>query len=168
MRIRELLRFIFGRSSIIFDRYTRNARRTIYFSRWEANQYESPKIEPEHFALALLRDPWISIHFLKDISEPDFRNELCLAPLGLHNNKKTVAIPLSSASKRIIFNASDVAEAFLDSHIGNEHLLLGLLQEENSDPAKVFKKKSINPKDLLLRIKQIPREIRKARGKAGK
>jgi ATP-dependent Clp protease ATP-binding subunit ClpA len=167
MRIGELLRLIFGRSSM-FVRYTQNARRTIYFSRWEANHYEASKIEPEHITLSLLRDPWISKQFLKDVCETDFRNELHLAPLDPNNDKKTVATPLSNAAKRILFNAGDTADAFLDPHIGNEHLLLGLLQEESSGPAKVFKEKSITPNDLRLRIKKIPRETRKASGKADK
>jgi hypothetical protein len=32
----------------MFERYTEGARRVIFFARYEASQYGSPTIEPEH------------------------------------------------------------------------------------------------------------------------
>lgn len=40
----------------MFERYTENARRVIFFSRYEASQYGSPYIEIEHLLLGLLRE----------------------------------------------------------------------------------------------------------------
>src|SRR5438445_11158361 len=40
----------------MFERYTEKARRTIFFGRYEASQFESPYIESEHLLLALLRE----------------------------------------------------------------------------------------------------------------
>jgi ATP-dependent Clp protease ATP-binding subunit ClpC len=40
----------------MFERYVENARRTIFFARYEAAQRGSPEIAPEHILLALVRD----------------------------------------------------------------------------------------------------------------
>ena len=40
----------------MFDRYVENARRTIFFARYEAAQLGSSEIAPEHILLGLLKD----------------------------------------------------------------------------------------------------------------
>ena len=40
----------------MFDRYTQNARRVIFFARYEAAQFGSPYIETEHLLLGLIRE----------------------------------------------------------------------------------------------------------------
>ena len=37
----------------MFERYTEHAKRLIFFARYEASQYGSPTIEPEHLLLGL-------------------------------------------------------------------------------------------------------------------
>ncbi len=49
----------------MFERYTERSRRVIFFARYEALQYGSPMISPEHILLGLLReDKTISSRFL--------------------------------------------------------------------------------------------------------
>jgi ATP-dependent Clp protease ATP-binding subunit ClpA len=40
----------------MFERYTEQARRVIFFARYEASQFGSPYIETEHLLLGLLRE----------------------------------------------------------------------------------------------------------------
>jgi ATP-dependent Clp protease ATP-binding subunit ClpC len=40
----------------MFERYTEKARRVIFFARYEALQYGSPVIAPEHILLGLMRE----------------------------------------------------------------------------------------------------------------
>jgi ATP-dependent Clp protease ATP-binding subunit ClpC len=40
----------------MFERYTENARRVVFFARFQASQYGSPYIESEHLLLGLLRE----------------------------------------------------------------------------------------------------------------
>jgi ATP-dependent Clp protease ATP-binding subunit ClpC len=40
----------------MFERYTENARRVIFFGRYEASQFGSPHIESEHLLLGILRE----------------------------------------------------------------------------------------------------------------
>jgi len=39
----------------MFERYTEGARRTIFFARYEANQFGSSDIDTEHLLLGMLR-----------------------------------------------------------------------------------------------------------------
>src|SRR5262249_41259506 len=45
-----------NRSATVFERYTEKARRVIFFARYEASQFGSLSIEPEHILLGLLRE----------------------------------------------------------------------------------------------------------------
>jgi ATP-dependent Clp protease ATP-binding subunit ClpC len=48
----------------MFERYTEKARRVIFFARYEALQYGSQVISPEHILLGLMRgDKTISVRF---------------------------------------------------------------------------------------------------------
>jgi Clp amino terminal domain, pathogenicity island component len=40
----------------MFERYSEKARRVIFFSRYEASQFGSPKIDTEHLLLGLIRE----------------------------------------------------------------------------------------------------------------
>ncbi len=40
----------------MFERYTEKARRVIFFARYEASQFGTPAIEPEHLLLGLLKE----------------------------------------------------------------------------------------------------------------
>jgi ATP-dependent Clp protease ATP-binding subunit ClpC len=46
----------------VFERYTEKARRVIFFARYEASQFGSPRIETEHLLLALLREDKALVH----------------------------------------------------------------------------------------------------------
>ncbi len=51
----------------MFERYTEQARRVIFFGRYEASQFGSTTIETEHLLLGLLReDPNITKRFLPE------------------------------------------------------------------------------------------------------
>jgi ATP-dependent Clp protease ATP-binding subunit ClpC len=45
-----------GRMSSMFEQYTQNARRVIFFARYEASPYGNATIETEHLPLGLLRE----------------------------------------------------------------------------------------------------------------
>ncbi|MCU1297171.1 MAG: ATPase domain protein [Acidobacteriaceae bacterium] len=53
----------------MFERFTENARRTIFFARNQAVESGSSFIEPEHICLGLLEDPWLANDLLKNAHE---------------------------------------------------------------------------------------------------
>lgn len=147
----------------MFERYTENARRTIFFARSEANQYGSSSIEPEHLLLSLLRDNWLKDSFLRDLSEPEFRAAI-VTGASISTAKQTTDIPLSDISKRILNHSAEEADLLSDSHIGTEHLLLGVLREKRCGAAHALNKTGLRIKDVRKLMRQIPREERKLKG----
>ena len=119
----------------MFERYTEKARRVIFFARYEASQLGSHAIEAEHLLLGLLRD-----------GAPLFQKLFPDAPASMAAIRKAVEsgmeagdrlptsvdLPLSQNAKRVLSFAANESERLQHRHIGTEHLLLGLLREEQS------------------------------------
>ena len=117
----------------MFERYREDARRAIFFSRWEAQQSGSAYIEPEHLLLSLTHDADSKANQLFALSShtENFRKQI-----GSHSSAKSsssVDLPLSNAGKRILSYAAQEADRLVSKPIGTEHLLLGLLREKSSD-----------------------------------
>jgi len=125
----------------MFEKYTEQARRVIFFARHEASQLGSRSIEADHLLLALLResgnlfralyvDPGqINVALRREIEQRMQTKEQ--VPLN-------VDMPLSVSAKRVLSLAAEESDQMGHRHIGTEHLLLGLLREEKSIAAQVL------------------------------
>jgi len=125
----------------MFERYTEKGRRVVFFARYEASQFGSLSIEPEHILLGLLReDRQLIAHFFpepaaavesmrKEIERRLPRNEMVSA---------SVDLPLSPGVKRALNSADDEHKRLQHRNIGTGHLLLGILRERESIAAKVL------------------------------
>ncbi|HME00854.1 MAG TPA: Clp protease N-terminal domain-containing protein [Terriglobia bacterium] len=113
----------------MFERLTEGARRTIFFSRYEASQLGSPEITPEHLLLGLLREAKVLLgDFLPAHRGEDIRRQIEeQSPPAGEKLSTSVDMPLSSASKKVLDRAAEEADRLKDATIGNEHLFLGLL-----------------------------------------
>jgi hypothetical protein len=164
----EISKWLFGKRVGTFDRYTEHARRTIFFGRWEALHAGSKLIEPEHLALGILRDSWLTGEILKEFSADEIRKEIVAKLPADAPASNDPDIPLSPISKRVLRFAAAAADSLIDVHIGDEHLLLGLLQA-NSKRSMLFPNPivaKLNQRELRARIKAIPRQTRKESGNA--
>jgi ATP-dependent Clp protease ATP-binding subunit ClpC len=118
----------------MFERYTDPARRTIFSARMEAARQRSEYIETQHLLMGILAvAPQSVTPFLSEqVSTETLRSELTQmweAPkVGLSSS---VDIPLSEKSKRVLAYAAEDADSLGHRHIGTEHLLLGLLHDDN-------------------------------------
>src|SRR5208337_2148190 len=112
----------------MFERLTEGARRTIFFSRYEASQLGSPEITPEHLLLGLLREAKVLLgDFLPAHRGEDIRRQIEeQSPPAGEKLSTSVDMPLSSASKKVLDRAAEEADRLKDATIGNEHLFLGL------------------------------------------
>ena len=114
----------------------------IFFARYEALQYGSQVIAPEHILLGLMReDKTISSRFFP------FRSALTVDTIRRDVEERIVLrdrIPqsaelhLSPVTKRILFYANEESRQLKNRHIGPEHLLLGLVREERSIAAEIL------------------------------
>jgi hypothetical protein len=143
----------------MFERYTEKARRTIFFARFEASAFGSPKIETEHILLGLLREDKILFHhLLPKISYETIREKLT-AQAQITSKKKvptTVDLPLDNASKQVLKFAAEEADRLNHIHIGTEHLLLGLLREEKSPGATLLQEHGAKLPDLRKGVEKLP------------
>ncbi len=113
----------------MFERYTQHARRVIFFSRYEASQFGSSSIEPEHLLLGLLRED----AELRKRVDPERTRVLIEAHMPpATKTSTTVDLPLSESAKRVLAYASEETERLAHRHLGTRHILLGLLREDKS------------------------------------
>lgn len=132
----------------MFERYTERARRIVFFARYEASQFGSPYIEPEHFLLALLRER-ASVDYLVPVSLTldGLRRELEATLPVLEKTSTSVDLPLGQESKRILAYGAEEAERLQAKHIGPQHLLLGMMREETLASA-MLRKHGLNLEQL--------------------
>jgi ATP-dependent Clp protease ATP-binding subunit ClpC len=126
----------------MFERYTEKARRVIFFARYEALQYGSQVISPEHILLGLMReDKTMSARFFP------FRSALTVDAIRREVESKIVLrekmpqsaeLHLAPETKRILALAREESERLRSRTIGTEHLLLGILRQDNSIAAEIL------------------------------
>jgi len=142
----------------MFERYTDKAGRTIFFARYEASQFGSPYIETEHILLGLLREDKALIHRLLPKADYQSIREQVVSHIPTVNKVSTSSdLPLSNGGKRALAYAAEEAERLADRHIGNEHLLLGLLREQKSYAARILQQCGADLPVLRARISEVPK-----------
>src|SRR5512146_988145 len=129
----------------MFERYTEQARRVIFFSRSEASQFGSPYIETAHLLLRLLReDKALTNRFLRQHSSVESIRKQIEGHTTIREKVSTsVDLPLSNECKRVLAYAAEEAERLGHKHIGTEHLLLGLLREEKCFAAEILHERGL-------------------------
>ncbi len=126
----------------MFERYTEKARRVIFFARYEALQYGSQVISPEHILLGLMReDKTLSARYFP------FRNSLSVETVRREVEERitlreripqSAELHLSTETKKILALSAEESRKLKNRHIGPEHLLLGVLREEKSIAAEIL------------------------------
>jgi ATP-dependent Clp protease ATP-binding subunit ClpC len=147
----------------MFERYTERSRRVIFFARYEALQYGSPVIAPEHVLLGLMReDKSLAAKFLPfkhSITVDTMRREVEERIVVRDRKPQSSELHLSAATKQILFYANEESRQLKNRHIGPEHLLLGIVREERSIAAEILFGYGIRLQDIrdeMMRQSGIP------------
>lgn len=145
----------------MFERYTEKARRVIFFARYEALQYGSHFIAPEHILLGLMReDKTVAARFFpfrKTVTVEAVRREVEERIVLRERIPQSAELQLSPEAKKILICANEESRTLRNRHIGPEHLLLGLLREEKSVAAEILY-------HFGLRLKDVRNEISRQNG----
>lgn len=131
----------------MFERYTERARRVLFFARYEASQLGNVSIEVEHVLLGLLRERkgiTTNIFAAAHISFEAIRLEIEKGMTFHEKISTSVEIPFTPACKRVLQFAAQEADGLNHRHIGSEHLLLGILREEQSSAAKTLMRAGVS------------------------
>jgi hypothetical protein len=129
----------------MFERYTEKARRTIFFARYEASQFGSPYIETEYLLLGLLReDKGLANRFLRSHADVEsIRKQIFSHTASRETVSTSVDLPLSHECKRVLAYGAEESERLNHKHIGTDHLLLGLLREEECFAAQLLRERGL-------------------------
>lgn len=131
----------------MFERYTEQARRSIFFAHFEANELGSPEIDTEHLLLGLLREVDLLKKTLSWAAAEQIRQEIKGAkPPGAEKISRSVDMPLTDGAKRALSFAAEEAAQLHDPSIEGWHLVLGLLRVDKCRAAKILKKHGVGLK----------------------
>jgi uncharacterized protein (TIGR03435 family) len=125
----------------MFERYTEQARRALFFARYEAFQVGSPFIETEHLLLGLFREdqsPTARVFARARLSVDEVRREIDARTARRIVTSESNEIPFSDETKAVLTYAAQEADRLLHEHVGTEHLLLGLFREERGIAATIL------------------------------
>jgi len=129
----------------MFERYTEKARRVIFFSRYEASQFGSHSIEPEHIMLGLLREDRLLVaHFLPEPAAAEsIRQEIEHRLLRNEKVEASPDLPLSAQAKRVLNSADEESKQLGHRNIGTGHLLLGIIRQPETIAGDVLQKRGL-------------------------
>ena len=153
----------------MFERFTDKGRKIIILAREEAERHQNDYLGTEHLALAILRETdGIALAILKKmgLSPEQVRLEI---ERNLPSGGSTMTfgeIPFTPRVKKVIEFAVEEARLLGHNHIGSEHLLLGLLREEEGIGGKILRSLGANlltARQLTVNFlrKSVPREREK-------
>ena len=124
----------------MFERYTERSRRVLFFARYEASQLASASIETEHLLLGLIREEtglasriFAASRLALDEIRKKIEGSAVIPEFIVAANDRE--IPFSTETQRVLQLAAQEADRLLHNDIGTEHLLLGILREEQSTAA---------------------------------
>lgn len=126
----------------MFERYTEKARRVIFFARYEALQYGSQVIAPEHVLLGLMReDKTLSAKFFPfrhNLTVDTIRREVEERIVLRERIPQSAELHLAPETKKILALTKEESERLGNKQIGVEHILLGILREDNSIASEIL------------------------------
>jgi len=127
----------------MFEHYTEHARRVIFFARYQASEFGSSEISTEHLLLGLVREDERLIQQLTGALPNLIREQIRKLVVVGSRTSTSIDLPLTEASKRALAHGADEADRLHHRHIGAEHLLLGILREEDSVAAQVLRQNGV-------------------------
>lgn len=153
----------------MFERFTQEARRTIFVARYEASNFGSPFIETEHLLLGILQETHRLAKWFPGDSDvgAEVRAEIEKRMFRKERISTSVEIPLSQEGKKVLTLAMETADRLGHDQIDLEHMLIGILRIEGSPAAQILIARGIKPEVIQEQIGKGTRPKRKHEDTAG-
>jgi len=122
----------------MFEKYTEEARRVIFFARYDAMQFGASEIRSEHLLMGLIREDKELINKVfkgsKNLIDLDYVHKEVEIRIGKlrEATHDTYDLQLSLELKKILACASQEYERLESEYLSTEHLLLGILGIEET------------------------------------
>ena len=135
----------------MFDRFTDRARKVMSFARQEAERFNHDYIGTEHVLLGLVKEgSGVAANVLEnlevDLEKVRLEVEKLVKPAP---DVVTMGqLPFTPRAKKVLEFAIDEARALDHNYVGTEHLLLGLLREQEGLAAQVLMNLGLKLEDV--------------------
>ena len=127
----------------MFDRFTDDAKRTMNLARQAAQRFNHQYLGTEHILFGILEvdDPASrSIFSALGVDRAGLRRDLELLVKSCGPNVEMGQLPFTPRAKKVLEFAMEAGMKLGDRHFGTEHLLLGLIREDEGVAAQALKK----------------------------
>src|ERR1700689_1101585 len=139
----------------MFERFTDRARKVMALANQEAQRFNHEYIGTEHILLGLVKEgSGVGANVLKNL-DVDLRKVRLEVEKVVNGGPDTVTmgkLPQTPRAKKIIEYAIEEARNLNHNYVGTEHLLLGLLREQEGVAAQVLM-------NLNLKLEEVREEV---------
>jgi ATP-dependent Clp protease ATP-binding subunit ClpC len=142
------------------ERFTQRARRVLSFAKEEAERLHHGYIGTEHLLLGLIREEGgVAGRVLRELGL-EYRRilEMVERLTGANRTASVAQIDLSPGTKRVLEMAVDEARRMGHHYIGTEHLLLGLVRQNEGMAMDVLKKLGITAEQIRRQTRRVLQE----------
>jgi ATP-dependent Clp protease ATP-binding subunit ClpC len=126
----------------MYERFTDRARKVMQLANQEAQRFNHEYIGTEHVLLGLVKEgSGVAANVLKnlDVDLRKIRLEVeKIVPYASTENPVPGRLPHTPRTKKVIEHAINEARSLNHNYVGTEHLLLGLLHEQEGVAAQVL------------------------------
>ncbi len=135
----------------MFERFTDRARKVMQLANQEAQRFNHEYIGTEHILLGLVKEgSGVAANVLKNL-DVDLRKIRLEVEKLVQSGPEMVTmgkLPHTPRAKKVIEYAIEEARNLNHNYVGTEHLLLGLLREEEGVAAQVLKNLGLKLEDV--------------------
>src|SRR3990170_3937960 len=141
------------------ERFTQRARRVLSLAHQEAERMRQSIINTEHLLLGLIQEEGgIAGRVLRDLGlEPERVQEMVERLSGIGQSRSS-KIDLSSGVQEVLEFAIEEARRMGHHYIGTEHILLGLVRQNEGIAIDVLRHFGITPEQVRRQVRQVLQE----------
>jgi len=142
------------------ERFTQRARRVLSLAQEEAERLQHHQIGTEHLLLGLMREEGgVAGRVLRDLGLDLRRVEELVTRLSTSENKTaSTQLDLSPGTKKVLELAVDEARRMGHHYIGTEHLLLGLVRQQEGIALDVLRRLGVSPEEVRRQTRKVLQE----------
>ncbi len=130
----------------MYDRFTDSARRVIQLANQEAIRFKHEFIGTQHILLGLVvDDAGVATYVLTELNVDRHNVRAEIDKIGADAIETTSRkLPQTPRAKKLIEYAMDAAHSLGHDYVGSEHMLLGLLRDQESSAVQILVNLGIN------------------------
>src|SRR5688572_21357016 len=144
----------------MFERYTEQARRALFFARSETNELGGSSIDTAHLLAGILSDAKGAVRAIvgaSNITYADVRDHL-RQKATRPRLPASQEVPFSDDAKRALNRAMVEADQLRHPYIGAEHLLIAILRDANSKGGSIAHAHGLTAEDAMRNLRQLLNE----------